>query len=257
MKPEELRLLLTGVSGGRVSVNDALKRLVTLPFEDLGFANVDHHRALRTGFPEIVLGSHKTADEIAPILDAIHAQGQIAVATRIDPEKAKGVLAQLSAATVLVARYEPLPRLLIAGEPTPPNGRGTIAVVSAGTADRWVAEEAARTAELLGNAVIRIQDVGVAGLHRLLAHRNTLEEAEVVIVIAGMEGALPSVIGGLISRPVIAVPTSVGLGAHFDGLTALFSMLNSCASGITVVNVDNGFGVGYAASLINAKRAAP
>lgn len=257
MKPEDVRSLLEHVASGRLQVGDALAQLTTLPFEDLGFARVDHHRALRTGLPEVIFGPGKTAEEIARIIEAIHGRGQVAVATRVDDAKAADVLRLLSPEVAAVARHEPLPRFIVAGTPLAPRGRGTIAVITAGTSDRWVAEEAARTAELFGNEVARIHDIGVAGLHRLLAHRDRLEAAEVVVVVAGMEGALPSVVKGLISRPLIAVPTSVGVGANFGGLAALLTMLNSCAPGITVVNIDGGFSAGYAASLINARRDPP
>lgn len=185
-------------------------------------------------------------------MEVIHARGQAALVTRVDPDKAKESLALLPAK--LKARYEPVPRLLFLGEPLEDQGRGTIAVACAGTSDLPVAEEAARTAEIFGHQVERLQDVGVAGLQRILSVRDRLEAAEVVIVIAGMEGALPSVVKGLISRPTIAVPTSVGFGSSFGGVSALLGMLNSCAAGLTVVNIDNGFGAGYAAALINAKR---
>lgn len=257
MNADDIRALLQQVSERRVSVLEALERLQDLPFEDLGFARVDHHRALRTGLPEVVFGPGKTPAEIARIVEAIVARAQTALVTRVTEDQAAAVLRALDAATASTASYEPVPRLLVAGSPMPPAGRGTIAVASAGTADRPVAEEAARTAELFGNTVVRILDVGVAGLHRVLAHRRALEEAEVVIVVAGMEGALPSVVKGLISRPVIAVPTSVGVGAGFGGIAPLLAMLNACAPGITVVNIDNGFAAGYAASTINAVRPGP
>jgi NCAIR mutase (PurE)-related protein len=254
MRPDDIRGLLEQVRAGETSVADALQRLAVLPFEDLGFARVDHHRALRTGFPEVIFGPGKTAEEIAGIVQSIAETGQTALVTRIEEAKAKAVIALLGASGDRAIRYEPVPRLLVSGRPPEPRGRGRIAVVSAGTSDRPVAEEAARTAELFGNEVLRIADVGVAGLHRVLAQRATLDAAEVVIVVAGMEGALPSVVAGLISRPVIAVPTSIGVGASFAGLSALLGMLNSCAPGVTVVNIDGGFSAGYAASLINLRR---
>jgi hypothetical protein len=254
MKPEDIRALLERVSRGEATVNEALSRLSSLPFEDLGFARVDHHRALRTGYPEVIFGPGKTVEEIAAIAAAIHGRGQTALVTRIEATKAEAVVALAAEPARSAARVEKIPRLLIFGPDAEKRGKGTIAVVCAGTSDRPVAEEAARTAEILGNEVVRISDVGVAGLHRVLGHRETLQAAEVVVVVAGMEGALPSVICGLISRPIIAVPTSVGVGASFNGLAALLSMLNACAPGITVVNIDNGFSAGYAASVINAKR---
>jgi len=254
MKPADVRALLEAVAKGETSVDAATSSLAPLPLEDLGFATVDHHRALRTGYPEVIYGAGKTNDQITAIVGAIHARGQAALVTRIEASDAEAVIRQLPPEAAKVASVEPVPRFLFVGEAAPDRGRGTIAAVSAGTSDLPVLEEAARTAEILGNEVVRIQDSGVAGLHRLVRHRDTLEAAEVVIVVAGMEGALPSVVSGLISRPVIAVPTSIGSGASFGGVAALLAMLNSCASGVTVVNIDNGFGAGYAAALINAKR---
>lgn len=247
-------MLLQEVATGEKSVEDAVSRLSDLPFEDLGYASIDHHRELRTGFPEIIYGSGKTVEQIVGIVGSISTRQQNVLVTRVEEEKSKAVLALLPEALLPSASIEPVSKLLYVGAPPENKGRGTVAVVCAGTSDIPVFEEAARTAELLGNEVIRICDVGVAGLHRLLPHRTRLEEAEAVIVVAGMEGALPSVVGGLISRPIIAVPTSVGSGANFGGVTALLAMINSCASGITVVNIDNGFGAAYAASLINRKR---
>jgi hypothetical protein len=255
MKPDDVKSLLERVAAQETSVADALAQLSTLPFEDLGFARVDHHRALRTGFPEVVFGPGKTPDEIAQICRSIYARGQTALVTRIEEERSKAVLSY-AGDLALHARIDKLSRFLIFGDDMPKRGRGRIAVVSAGTSDRPVAEEAARTAEIFGNEVVRVVDVGVAGLHRLLAQRATLEAAEVVVVVAGMEGALPSVVSGLISRPLIAVPTSIGVGASFGGIAALLSMLNACAPGVMVVNIDNGFSAGFAASLINAPRSA-
>jgi NCAIR mutase (PurE)-related protein len=244
------------VASKEASVEAAMRRLETLPFEDLGFAQVDHHRALRTGAPEVVFGPGKSPEKIALIVEAIAARGQTALVTRIEAEEAQRAVALLSDAARVRAKVESVPRMLLVGEPAPPRGRGVVAVVSAGTGDLPVAEEAARTAEVFGNEVLRLWDVGVAGIHRLLRHRNALEASEVAVVVAGMEGALPSVVAGLISRPVIAVPTSVGYGASFGGIAALLAMLNSCAAGVSVVNIDNGFGAGFAASLINAPREA-
>jgi pyridinium-3,5-biscarboxylic acid mononucleotide synthase len=254
MKPEDLRALLEGVREGQVPVDQAADRLEMLPFQQLGFATVDHHRELRTGFPEVVYGAGKTVDQIAGIADAIVGRGQPALITRVDPDTSRAVIERVQPSTAAVANIESVSRMLFFGEASPPQGQGVIAVVSAGTSDQPVFEEAARTAEILGNEVVRIQDVGVAGLHRLLAHRDTLDQAQVVIVVAGMDGALPSVVAGLISRPVIAVPTSVGFGVALGGISALMTMLNSCAAGVTVVNIDNGFGAGYAATLINRDR---
>ena len=254
MDPKRLRDLLDRVARGETSPEQAVRSLATLPFEDLGFAKIDHHRHLRTGAPEIVYGEGKTAEEIARIVERIHAAGHTGIVTRVDAVKGEAALEAMGPAVAPHARHEPVPRMLIVGPPMEKVGRGTIAVVAAGTSDRPVAEEAARTAELLGNDVERINDVGVAGLHRVLSVRERLEESEVVVVVAGMEGALPSVVRGLISRPVIAVPTSIGFGASFHGLAALLAMLNSCAPGVTVVNIDNGFGAGYAAALMNRRR---
>jgi NCAIR mutase (PurE)-related protein len=233
-----------------VDVEHALDTLKTLPFEDLGFARIDHHRALRKGFPEIIFGQGKTARQISEIAQRIVANGQHAMITRLDEQKAQEVRVSIPA-----LRYYPDGRIGALGEPpTPPVDQGTILVVAAGTADLPVAEEAVITAELMANKVDRLYDVGVAGLHRLLGSVEKLRAASVVIVVAGMEGALPSVIGGLVDRPVIAVPTSIGYGASFNGLAALLAMLNSCAAGVTVVNIDNGFGAAAAATLMNRKR---
>jgi NCAIR mutase (PurE)-related protein len=254
LKPDALKKLLASVAAGEQSIEAAMRSLSVLPFENLGFATVDHHRELRTGFPEIIYGAGKTAAQIATILEAIFRHGQRAMVTRIEEEKSQAVIALLSFENQSKATIESVAKILHLGDAPKNQGRGVVAVVCAGTSDIPVFEEAAMTAQLLGNEVIRLCDVGVAGLHRLLPHRERLESAEVVIVVAGMEGALPSVIAGLISRPVIAVPTSVGEGTSFGGVTALLAMLNSCASGVTVVNIDNGFGAGYAASLINRRR---
>lgn len=258
MRPEDVRSLLEAVARGDSTIDKAMRRLESLPFEDLGFANVDHHRALRTGLPEVVLGEPKTDEQIARIVGAIASRGQTALVTRLEGSRGERVVSMLSAE--LRARVptsvEAVPRLLLVGAPLAVHGRGTVAVVSAGTSDEPVAEEAARTAEIFGSAVLRVRDVGVAGLHRLLARRDEIESAEVVIAVAGMEAALPTVLKGLISRPVIGVPTSVGTGTHFGGVSALLSMLNACATGMTVVNIDNGFGAGYFAALMNAPRRA-
>jgi hypothetical protein len=250
MDPDRLLALLEAVRGERVSIPEALQQLRELPFRTLEFARVDTHRHMRTGFPEVVFGEGKTPEQIADILSELAKGGSTALATRVSPAAAAVVTARLPA-----ARYLATPRAIVVG-PTPSQdrGRGLIAVVSAGTADIPVAEEAALTAELGGNRVERLYDVGVAGLHRLVAHRAVVETAEIVIVVAGMEGALPSVVGGLFARPVIAVPTSVGYGASLGGIAALLSMLNSCAAGVAVVNIDNGFGAGQMAAMLNRKR---
>jgi hypothetical protein len=242
----QLRALLEEVRGGAVGVDAALERLRHMPFEDLGFAKVDHHRALRHGMPEVVFGQGKTADQISAIAGALLAKAKNVLVTRIDAEVAAR-LGQEHAE----AEYFPASRALRVWRDRTVHGKGKIAVLCAGTSDLPVAEEAQVTAEVMGNDVDAIHDVGVAGIHRLLHHRERLAEARVIIVCAGMEGALPSVVGGLVTAPVIAVPTSVGYGASFHGLAALLGMLNSCASNVTVVNIDNGFGAGYAASLIN------
>ena len=247
MDPQRLRALLEAAVAGRATVDETMRALSELPFRDLEFAHVDTHRHLRTGFPEVVLGEGKTPEQIIAILSELAKGGATVFATRVSASAAAAIVP-----AVPRARYLPVPRAVVVGEmPAPDGGRGAIAVISAGTSDVPVAEEAALTAELSGNRVERIYDVGVAGLHRLLSRLPLLQTARVIIVVAGMEGALPSVVGGLVSVPVVAVPTSVGYGASFGGLAALLGMLNSCASGVTVVNIDNGFGAGYVASLIN------
>ena len=247
MSPDRLRELLARVSAGEVSPDDALQQLKRLPFDDLGFAKVDHHRSLRTGLPEVIFGEGKTAEQIIDIARSLNDGAHNVLVTRLDAAKAERMRAAFPDTT-----YSPHARVATLIR-TPPEitGRGLIAVVAAGTSDLPVAEEAALTAELMGNRIERITDVGVSGIHRLFAHRDMLGEAAVLIVVAGMEGALPSVVAGLVDKPVIAVPTSVGYGASFGGLAALLAMLNSCAAGVTVVNIDNGFGAGVAASLIN------
>jgi NCAIR mutase (PurE)-related protein len=246
MDETSLRALLSGIQQGQTSVEDALAELRRLPFADLGFAHLDTHRALRSGFPEVVLCAGKRTEHVVAIMRRLAEGPGPLLATRATPEVFAAVQAALPA-----ARYHDLARAIVY-EPQPlPRRAGRILVISAGTADLPVAEEAAVTAEVMGNPVDRIYDVGVAGLHRLLAHLDQINAAQVLIVVAGMEGALPSVVGGLVRRPVIAVPTSVGYGASFGGLAALLGMLNSCAAGVTVVNIDNGFGAGFAASMIN------
>jgi NCAIR mutase (PurE)-related protein len=247
MDEQALRALLGDVQQGQMNVDEALNVLRRLPFDDMGFAKLDSHRALRNGFPEVVLCTGKRTEHIVAIVERLASGTQPVIATRATPEVAAAV--QRAVPNV---RYNEVARMLI-HEPQPlPKRQGTIMVITAGTADVPVAEEAAMTADIMGNHVDRLFDVGVAGLHRLLAHVDRVMAASVVIVAAGMEGALPSVVGGLVRRPLIAVPTSVGYGASFGGIAALLGMLNSCASGITVVNIDNGFGAGFAASLMNA-----
>lgn len=247
MDQDQLRDLLSQVQQGRLAVDQAIEALRTLPFENLGFARIDHHRTLRKGFPEIIFGQGKTTSQIAAIAQRLVANSQQALITRLEADKAEGLRAALPA-----LRYYADARIGALGEsPSPPPEQGTILIAAAGTADLPVAEEAAISAELIGNRVERLYDVGVAGLHRLLSSLEQIQAASVLIVVAGMEGALPSVVGGLVDRPVIAVPTSIGYGASFNGLAALLAMLNSCAAGITVVNIDNGFGAAAAASLMN------
>lgn len=242
----DIRALLQDVQNGTVSVDDALLHLKQQPFEDLGFAKVDLHRKVRQGANEVIYGAGKTAEQIIGILDAMEKNGQKNVLiTRLDKEKAEIIHKKVSIA------YYKNAQVAIAGQMAQPSGIGKIVIATGGTSDIPVAEEAALTAEFLGNSVVRLYDVGVAGLHRLLNHSEELMGATVVIAIAGMEGALASVVGGLVDCPVIAVPTSVGYGAAFGGLAALLSMLNSCASGVSVVNIDNGFGAGYLASMLN------
>lgn len=242
----DARALLEGVRDGSVSVDDALLKLKQQPFEDIGYAKVDTHRAIRQGAGEVIYGAGKTAGQIVGILDAMAQHGQKDVLiTRLNSGKAAAVK-QTHPFT-----YYPEAKIGIVGQKARPRGIGSILVATGGTSDIPVAEEAALTAEFLGNEVIRLYDVGVSGIHRLLSHSSELMSASVIIAIAGMEGALASVIGGLVDCPVIAVPTSVGYGASFGGIAALLSMLNSCASGTAVVNIDNGFGAGYMASTIN------
>ena len=246
MNAKQLKHLLDEVRAGKVTPDDALLQLRDLPFEDLGFAKVDHHRPLRSGFPEVIFGPGKTPAHLAEIFGRLAARGNNVLATRVTPEHVRAVRRKFKK-----AEYQEIARTLVLRQKTEILGKGTIVVVSAGTSDMPVAEEAVVTAELMGNHVERIYDVGVAGIHRLLAHRSALTQARVLIVCAGMEGALPSVVGGLVGVPVIAVPTSVGYGAAFGGIAALLGMVNSCASNVTVVNIDNGFGAAYVASVIN------
>lgn len=243
---ERLTELLQAVQGGHISVEKALERLRVLPFEELGFAVLDHHRLLRQGFPEVVMGQGKTEAQIAQIAGRLSEQSETVLITRVGPEVYAAVQEVVAAAT-----YHPLARAITIDTRVAPCRRSGIIIVSAGTADLSVADEAAITADLMGNEVLRINDVGVAGVHRLVAHLPRLAAARVIVVVAGMDGALPSVIGGMVGAPVIAVPTSVGYGASFGGLAALLTMLNSCATGVAVVNIDNGFGAGYLAALIN------
>ncbi len=246
MKQESINALLRGVADGSVSVEEAEEKLKTLPFEDIGFANIDTHRSLRTGYPEVVFCEGKKPEQVAEIMARLAAKNDNVFGTRAsraDYELVGEVLPEavyFDDARIIAVIRDPVPKV-----------RGTIAVVTAGTADIPAAEEAAITCETLGNTVDRIYDVGVAGIHRLFANLDRIRAANVVIVAAGMEGALASVVGGLVDKPVIALPTSVGYGANFGGVSALLAMLNSCANGVGTVNIDNGFGAGYLASTIN------
>jgi NCAIR mutase (PurE)-related protein len=250
MTPSEIRHLLEGVRDGALDPQAAAAQIVAAmreaPFEDLGFARVDHHRALRQGFPEVILGVGKTPAQIAAIAERIVAHGHALLVTRAQREAWDAVHAVLPN-----AQYHEQARAITLRQGEIPAGHGTVLIACAGTSDIPVAEEAAVTAELMGNCVDRLYDVGVAGLHRLISEQSRLQSARVVVVVAGMEGALPSVVAGLVAVPVIAVPTSVGYGASFGGMAALLAMLNSCANGVSVVNIDNGFGAGCIASLIN------
>lgn len=249
MSPDELHRLLDRVREGSVQLDEAhetlLAALRAAPLADLGFARVDHHRPTRQGFPEVVLGLGKSPDQIASIAEAIAGRGHPLLVTRADAAAWAAVRARLPE-----ARYHDMARAITLAREVP-RGRGTVAIASAGTSDIPVAEEAAVTAELMGNDVDRLYDVGVAGIHRVLRERQRLETARVIVVVAGMEGALPSVVAGMVHVPVIAVPTSIGYGASFGGIAALLGMLNSCANGVSVVNIDNGFGAGCIASMIN------
>jgi NCAIR mutase (PurE)-related protein len=244
---ETLRDILQAFRDGRLELAATVERLRTLPFEDLGFARVDHHRALRRGFPEVIFGEGKSPEQITSVMRALLAHGAPVLVTRVDAAKAGAVTEEIPAAIY----HEVARALTVRPQEVPRRGRGTVMVVAAGTSDIPVAEEAVITAEMMGSRVERLYDVGVAGLHRLLDYLQELRQAHVFVVVAGLEGALPSVIGGLVDRPIVAVPTSVGYGASFHGLAALLAMLNSCAPGVAVVNIDNGFGAGYLASLIN------
>jgi NCAIR mutase (PurE)-related protein len=250
MDPIALRELLQAVERGTIDVDEAVSRLRSLPFERLDDITVDHHRALRCGYPEVIFAEGKTPEQVAQVARSIAARGQTVLATRVTPEHAAPLVAEFAD-----CRHDPIARTLLIEREPAPRLDGTVLVVSAGTADGPVAAEAAVVAGALGCQVERVQDVGVAGLHRLLAVGDVIRRATVLIVVAGMEGALPSVVGGLTDAPVIAVPTSVGYGASLGGIAALLGMLTSCASGITVVNIDNGFGAAYAAARILRRRA--
>jgi pyridinium-3,5-biscarboxylic acid mononucleotide synthase len=247
MDSQRLAELLRQVRQKELSISQAMTRLRHLPFEDLGFAKIDHHRALRQGFPEVIMGQGKLVKEIAAIVRAMRRRNANILVTRIDDAKAM----QLKRLRIGLQFHRASHTATWTSKEVSITGKGTVLVICAGTSDIPVAEEAIITAQMMGNRVDRLYDVGVAGIHRLLDNRHRLDAASVLIVVAGMEGALPSVVGGLVDKPVIAVPTSIGYGASFGGLAALLGMLNSCAAGVTVVNIDNGFGAGFAASLIN------
>jgi NCAIR mutase (PurE)-related protein len=247
MDTREIRSLLHNLKNGDIDIDDVLERLKHLPFEEIGCATLDHHRGLRQGFPEVILGEGKSVGQIERIIAAMLDKGGNILATRIDEGKA----ARIKDGFPTAVYHGDARCLTIEQKPVEMAGKGRILVVSAGTSDIPVAAEALVTARMMGNEVEHLFDVGVAGIHRLLARRELLLSAAVIIVVAGMEGALPSVVSGMVSKPVIGVPTSVGYGASFGGIAALLGMLNSCAAGVTVVNIDNGFGAAYAASLIN------
>lgn len=246
MNSDQLKALLEGVKAGTVEIEQAFKEIKALPYEDLGFAKIDHHRGIRNGYPEVVYCEGKTSRQIVEIIQRLMAKDNNILATRASRENFDAV-----SEVITDAEYHAAARIIIVRRKEIVLSDKQIAVITAGTSDIPVAEEAAITSEVLGNKVMRIYDVGVAGIHRLLSKMDAISEANVIIVVAGMEGALASVVGGLVDKPVIAVPTSVGYGANFGGLAALLTMLNSCASGIGVVNIDNGFGAGYLASNIN------
>ena len=247
MQKEHLKKLLENVAEGSLSVKEATDRLQYSAYEDIGYAHIDHHRSLRKGFPEVIFGEGKTADQIAGIMDKMQNQENIVLVTRIDRRKAQNLCSRFPRAV-----YHRDARMLVLElAPVHVSGKGLVLVISAGTSDIPVAREAYLTAKMMGNEVETVFDVGVAGIHRLFSHKALIERANVLVVVAGMEGALPSVVAGIVDRPVIAVPTSVGYGVSLGGLTALFSMLNSCSSNVAVVNIDNGFGAGYMASMIN------
>lgn len=247
MDKKNLREILERLSKGTISVDDTIEKLRHLPFEDIRFACIDHHRSLRRGVSEVIFGEGKDSEDIIAIMDSMVRQGENILVTRLSSRKAESVEGRFPESVY----HKKSRTLTLIADKTGVSGKGTILVICAGTSDIPVAEEAVVTARFMGNDVETIYDVGVSGLHRILAHQESLTKASVIVVVAGMEGALPSVVGGLVNKPVIAVPTSIGYGASFDGLTALLGMLNSCAAGVTVVNIDNGFGAGYAASVIN------
>lgn len=246
MDKRQIRQLLEKVKNGQIDVDGAIDQLKDLPYEELGFAKLDHHRLLRRGFPEVIFCKGKTLDQIKQIAARLSRHGQLIMATRADEKVFEAIKSNCP-----TAEYHETARIVLTGPIPEPKTTKHILVVTAGTADIPVAEEAIVTASVMGNLVEKIFDIGVAGVHRLLAHRDQIQSANVVIVVAGMEGALASVVGGIVERPIVAVPTSIGYGASFEGLAALLSMLNCCSPGVAVMNIDNGFGAGYYAGLIN------
>ncbi|MEE8397632.1 MAG: nickel pincer cofactor biosynthesis protein LarB [Desulfobacterales bacterium] len=247
MDQDALNQLLQGVAAGQTSVDEAARKLMHIPFEDIDYAHIDHHRSLRKGFPEVIFGEGKTTAQILGIMERMMSQENVVLVTRVDSQKAEEVLARFPDAI-----YHDDARMIVwEKQPVPVQSEGLILVLSAGTSDIPVAREALLTARAMGNNAESVFDVGVAGLHRLFDHKALIDQAKVLVVVAGMEGALPSVIAGMVSRPVIAVPTSIGYGVSLGGITALFAMLNGCSSNVAVVNIDNGFGAGYVASMIN------
>jgi len=249
MDEQRLRQLLADVAQGTTSVASALKALKHLSYEDIAYAHIDHNRSLRKGFPEVIFGEGKSAEQICGIMERMQEQESVVLVTRLSVEKGAVVCQRFKD----VRYHEDARMAVLQTKKAPIRGKGTIMVISAGTSDIPVAREAFLTAEAMGNRMESIFDVGVAGIHRLMDHRRRIEKAAVLIVVAGMEGALPSVIAGMVARPVIAVPTSIGYGVSFGGVTALFGMLNSCSSNVAVVNIDNGFGAGYMAAIINRR----
>jgi NCAIR mutase (PurE)-related protein len=246
MTPDKVRELLEGVRGGDIDIDTALNRLKGMPFENLGYAVLDHHRAIRHGMPEVIYGEGKAPEHLLGIFRKLREKSPNVLATRVAPEAASLVMKE-----VVDAEYYPASRVLRSWTDRRIVSKGKMAIVCAGTADIPVAEEARLVAEAMGNEILAITDVGIAGIHRLFGHLDKIREARLCIAVAGMEAALPSVLGGLVSCPVIGVPTSIGYGAHFKGLASLLGMLNSCASNVTVVNIDNGFGAAYVGTLIN------
>lgn len=246
MEKEKIVKILKSVKTGRLSIDEAINEFKLLPFEDLGFAHLDHHRALRLGFPEVIFAQGKTPEQVAKLAKRITEEGARLLVTRANKEHYRAIKSEIPD-----AEMNELAKTIFHGKPKKTKGKGAILVVAAGTSDLPVAEEAKVTAEMMANEVIPVYDVGVAGIHRLLDKMEILQKASVIIVVAGMEGALASVVGGLVDKAIVAVPTSVGYGASFGGLAALLAMLNSCAPNVTVVNIDNGFGAAYVASLIN------